>query len=280
LIQEKDERGSVTEYKYDLDLLPGNPTNSGRLLQVLHPVATLPDGTKQTALSAYEWNTKGQLTAHISPNGTRTELEYGSAGFAKSRIVKITGDAGGINVERVLTYDSFGFERELTDGNGNSTEYVVNALGLVEKTLLPTVNGSRSELRLRYNVDQRIEVIERPKGTFSDPALIDDHIVDIFERDVLGYRIGFLLSSNTQEARRIRFCCDFRVCRTASPIQTEPASTALTTSAVFRFATRSLETMASRLGRKLPSTASEMSVELSRRSAKLQNLNTTFLKTD
>jgi YD repeat-containing protein len=210
LVEEKGERGDVTKYRFDFDLSPGNPANSGCLRETIHPVATLPDGTKQQAVTGYEWNTKGQLTARVCPDGVRTELFYGAAGPDKSRLVRVVVDVGGLNTEATLAYDAVGFDSRWTDANGNETQYVFNALGLIETTVLPVINGGAAQFRLRYNIDKRVSAAERPRGAFNDAILAGAPIIDRFDLDVLGYRTAFVLSSNTAEARTLRFACDFR----------------------------------------------------------------------
>jgi RHS repeat-associated protein len=210
LKEEKNETGATTEYKYDFDITPANPANSGKLIEIIQPDATLPDGTVQTAKTVYEYNAKGQPTAVVLADGTRNEIEYGTTGNEKSRVVKQTSDAGSLDIVEQLIYDANGFISEKTDGNNNTGKQEVNALGLVEKVTLPAVNGSMAEYSLHYNSDKKTSSIERPVGLYTDGVITDSFIRDEFERDVLGYLVGLNLSSNTAASRVLGFSNNFR----------------------------------------------------------------------
>lgn len=210
LIEEKNETNETTTFKYDFNLTPGALTNTGKLKEIIHPEATLPDGTTQAAITRFDYNPKGQLTATILPDGVRNEFEYGIAGNEKSRLVKQIFDAVNLHIEQKLKYDSFGYNIERIDGNGNSIQQVYSALGLIEKSISPAVNGLAAEYIAHYNGDKKVVSFERPKGTFTDAALTESHILDQYERDELGYPTRYILSSNTAEARELRATNDFR----------------------------------------------------------------------
>lgn len=210
LNEEENETHAITKYRYDFDINPGAITNSGKLVQVIHPNATLPDGSIQSSVTKYENNNKGQNEAITLPNGVRQEMVYEVTGFEKSRLTKQTLDVGGLNIENKIKYDVFGFDTERIDGNGNSTQKIFNALGLVERTISPLINGHQFEYRLHYDTDKKLIVTERPKGDYADPVVNGEYIIDKFERYVLGYITRYHLSSNTIEERTIRVCPDFR----------------------------------------------------------------------
>jgi hypothetical protein len=121
LTEEKNELEATSKYKYDFDINPGVMTNSGKLMAVVHPDVTLPDGTIQSSVTKYENNHKGQITATILPTGVRQEMIYGTAGDEKSRLIKQVFDVGGLNIENKIKYDGIGFDTESIDGNGNLT---------------------------------------------------------------------------------------------------------------------------------------------------------------
>jgi len=210
LIEEKNETGKTTAYKYDFNITPAALTNTGKLIEHIQPDATLPDGTTQLAKTTFEYNSKGQPTASILPDGIRNELKYGTAGNEKNRLIKQVFDAGGINAEEHIKYDLFGFASEKVDNNGNLTRQVFNALGLPEKTILPAVNGITAEFILHYDSDKKVIESERPKGTYNDPVLTGSFIKDQIERDVLGYPVKYILSSNTTESKTFKECNNYR----------------------------------------------------------------------
>lgn len=210
MTEERNESGTATKYKYDFDIHPGAPGNSGKLLQIIYPDSTLPDGTVQSAIRQFEYNAKGQVTATIEADGVRHEMVYGTAGNEKNRLTKYLYDVGGAGIENVIRYDAAGYRIETIDGNGNPTKYAINALGQVEKIIFPPVNGTTAEYRIHYNGDKKVNAFERPRGAYTDATLAETHIVDQFERDVLGYPTKYLLSKNTTEKRELRVCNDFR----------------------------------------------------------------------
>lgn len=210
LTEEKNESGATTRYKYDFNVSPGALTNTGKLREIIHPDTTLPDGSTQTAVTRFEYNSKAQLTGVILPDGVRNEFEYGTTANAKSRLIKQIFDAAGLHIEQKLNYDGNGFNLERIDGNGNTTRQIYNALGLIERSILPPVNGIAAEYISHYNGDKKLVAFERPKGTYTDAALTTNHIKDLFERDVLGYPVKYKWSSNTSEARSMKVTNDFR----------------------------------------------------------------------
>lgn len=210
MTEERNESNAVTKYKYDFNTNPGAPGNSGRLLQIIYADATLPDGTVQSAIKQFEYNNKGQVTATIETDGVRHEMIYGAAGSEKSRLIKQIYAVGGAGIENVIKYDVAGYRIETVDASGNSTKYAINALGQIEKITLPPINGNSAEYRIHYDSDKKVSAFERPRGTYTDAIMSGTHIIDQFERDVLGYPTKYLLSMNTAEQRELRVCYDFR----------------------------------------------------------------------
>ena len=216
LTEEKNETGATITYKYDFDITPASLTNTGKLFEIIQPDATLPDGSVQQSKTVFEYNAKAQVTAIIQPDGTRNEFFYGAAGNERSRLIKQILDAGLLNIEQTLKYDGFGYQSETINGNGNSTVEIYNALGLVEKNILPAVNGSAATNVLHYDSDQKVISSERPKGAYTDPLFAGTHVIDKIERDVLGYPEKYILSSNTSETRILKISNDFR----GQPVET------------------------------------------------------------
>jgi RHS repeat-associated protein len=209
LTQEISENGATTQYRYDFHVNPGKPGNTGKLVKIIHPVVALPDGTLQASETLYDHTAKGQLLSVVLPDGTRNEWKYGVSATEAGRPVARIFDSAGLNVENRFSYDSFGYRSGFTDGNGYATLYEYNALGLPEKTILPGVNGTSAEFRFHYDQDRKQISSERPKGN-PDNLFAGTHIIDEFERDVLGFPVRYTLSSNTSEKRTFRICSDFR----------------------------------------------------------------------
>ncbi|MEO1131004.1 MAG: DUF6531 domain-containing protein, partial [Planctomycetota bacterium] len=74
--KERTESGAETRYVYDFDLAAG-PGTSGRLAEIHHPAAVGPGGVAQHAVTRFETDPQGRVTATTSPTGVREEREYG-----------------------------------------------------------------------------------------------------------------------------------------------------------------------------------------------------------
>jgi RHS repeat-associated protein len=215
LREEENELGSKTRYKYDFDITPGNVTNSGKLLEVISPAATLPDGAIQNSITKYEYNNRGQNIATILPNGVRNEIVYGTVGSEQGRPFKRIFDKWGSNIESTIRYDAVGYVSEIVDYNGNSTKRTTNIFGLIEKFTLPAINGKEASHQFHYDSDKNLIAYERPRGNYVDPIISGDYIVDKFERDVLGFITRCYLSNNSSQQMALRICPDFR----GSPVE-------------------------------------------------------------
>ena len=221
LMEETNETGATTKLKYDFDLTPGAPTNTGKLKEVIQPDATLPDASTQSARTTLDQNARGQVVAMILGDGVRNEFRYGNAGEERGRLVEEIRDVAGLAVSNRRTHDGHGFLSETIDGNGGVTRFAHNALGQLERIERPTVGGSAAEERYHYDADGHVVRVDRPKGSYgaalTDPA--DTHIIDEIERDVLGFATRTVLAANTAESRDVRFCNDYRglAVRTTTP---------------------------------------------------------------
>lgn len=213
LTSEVNERGARTRYRYDFDFTPGSASNSGKLIEVVQPEVTLPDGQAQTARSRYEYNARGQLVAAILPDGTRKELEYGATGVDKAALVRWVQDAGGAGVTRSVAYDGYGYARSITDGNGNASVRTFNVLGQLEVLELAPVAGASATpvtTVYHYDADGFVVATERPGGDFADPAFSGPRIRDEIVRDVLGYPVSHRQAVNTATPRIVRVSSDYR----------------------------------------------------------------------
>lgn len=210
LIEERNETNQIISYKYDFNVNPAALNNTGKLIEVIQPDATLPDGTIQTAKTTFAYNAKGQIITTFLANGTQNENEYGTIGNEKSRLIKCRFDATNLNIHHQYKYDTYGFTTETIDGNGNSTKQIYNALGLLEKEIQAVVNGNTAETIMHYDTDKKVIEFEKPKGAFTDTIITGNFIADKFERDVLGHPTKLMLSNNTGEAKVSDICNDYR----------------------------------------------------------------------
>jgi RHS repeat-associated protein len=210
LTEETDESLKKTRYKYDFDLTPAAIGNSGRLMQVIPPQVTLQNGATQSSVTKFEVNGRGQVLAVISPEGERHELSYGTSGNERARLVQLLYDANGLAITSQIGYDFIGFEETKVDGNGNTTKRSFNSWGLLEKEVLPAVDGTSAESIMHYDSDRHLVQEEQPKGQLIDLSLADDHVVNTMRLDVLGYPEELRLAENTSQARTYAFRCDHR----------------------------------------------------------------------
>ena len=210
LKEERDEAGAITRHEYDFDLTPGAPGNTGKLKRIVHPDATLPDGTVQTAETTFEHDARGLVTAIVDPNGVRTELTYGTTGAEAGRIASRTADVYGIAATETYEYDAFGYRSATVDAEGRRTETIYDALGLLEREVLPAVAGTTAERVMHYDGDRRVVTIVRPRGAYDDAVLAGRAIIDTLRRDVLGNPVAIVMAANTADPRTVRSSFDHR----------------------------------------------------------------------
>lgn len=205
-----DESGAETRYRYDFEVAPG-PNNTGALREVVHPTATLPDGTAQPAVTRYETNAHGQVNAVIAANGVRDEMEYGIAGNSRGLLVLQRKDTGGVAIEERFEYDAFGFLAGVVDGAGAVRRSVYNALGQIERRISPAVGGATVEMLTHYDSDGKVVGLDRPRGAYADAVIgTATHITDRIERNVLGHPVQMVLAANTASVRIVQQCVDYR----------------------------------------------------------------------
>ncbi|MGF1481958.1 MAG: RHS repeat-associated core domain-containing protein [Cyanophyceae cyanobacterium] len=209
LQEERLEGGAITRYRYDFDLTPG-PDNTGKLRAVIDPDVTLPDGTIQTGQTRFETDEHGAITAIITADGTRQELDYGVVGTDQGRLRQQRWDVGHLNVTENFEYSGAGYLTAVTDGTGAMRRLVVNAVGQVEHRLAPPIAGSTTKLIAHFDADGKVMAIERPRGQYDDAVIAGAHIVDRLERNVLGHIERMVMAANTASPREVRICPDYR----------------------------------------------------------------------
>ena len=196
------EAGEVTRYVYDFDL--GIPNASGLLSRVEFPKVTLPDGSSQQSITHFEHNARGQVTAVVSPGGSRTTTEYMSGGFRDGLPARIIGDALAAALTTEFEYDSTGHPLRITAAGGHATTLGYNAIGQLEVLTPPAVGGPAHPIRTWYGDDGSPVRVERPRGNYSNPVLGEPFLSDTFERDALGRMTAAHLAANTDRPRSWR----------------------------------------------------------------------------
>jgi|GEM_PF-4618994 len=146
-----DGRGFVTFYVYDTNPRPFTDSPTGNLLAIYHdlPPGTDPTLNTESAISAvapadvamehFEYNQWGQVVKHTHPHhmtrnssGIFSEhrrvdtFEYGTAGFAKGRLVTQTIDEGHTNLVTSYEYDAIGNVVRITEPDGDVTLRLFN----------------------------------------------------------------------------------------------------------------------------------------------------------
>lgn len=202
-----DERGSKKRFVYDFDVIPA-PNVTGKLVRIELPDATLPDGSIQTSFAQFEPNGRNQTSASISPAGIRTETQFYGSGLARGLIEKQIVDSEAIAFTTTHEYDPHGFLRRLISPGNIITETVRDAMGLIEETILPAVNGQTVSLRDIFNHEGQLLRSERPRGNYSDEVLSGAYLLEERELDVLGNAVRITVGANTAGPRTSRFCFD------------------------------------------------------------------------
>ncbi|MDH6291872.1 HYD1 signature containing ADP-ribosyltransferase family protein [Rhodococcus opacus] len=198
-IHTTDEAGKVTRYVYDFN--DGVPNATGRLTRVELPPVARPGGSQHSIIH-FEHNSRGQVTAVVSPEGSRGVMEYiTSGGFDDGMLDRTIGDATGAALTTTYAYDAVGHPSRITDPAGYVTELGHNALGQLEKVVPPAVGGVTSPVRTWFGDDGSPVRIERPRGDYTDSVITEPFLADVFERDVLGRLTASHLAVNTEHPR-------------------------------------------------------------------------------
>jgi RHS repeat-associated protein len=203
------ENHSITRFIYDFDIAPG-PDATGKPVRILWPDVTLPDGSSQEATTEIEANSRGQVTALVSPEGSRHEFRYLSTGTTLAyNLFEEEADVGGLGVITQYEYDERGFLSRQVDGEGVPTEWVYDDCGEIEELLLPPIDGVTDRFRFRYGPNRELRVVESPRGSYTDSVVSGEWIREELQTDCLANPIKVVLGANTEQPRTHRFCCDF-----------------------------------------------------------------------
>ena len=197
-----DEAGQQTRLVYDFDA--GLPAATGRVMRVELPPATLADGSLQHAVTHLEHNTCGQVTVIVSPEGSRTLMEYVAGGIHDGLLRRVIEDQSVSALITEYEYDAAGYPRRVTAPAGRVTELRHNLLGQLEELTPPAVDGQSSPHRVWFGDDGSAVRVERPRGDYTDTLITEPFFTDSFERDVLGRPVVARLAMNTAHGRVLR----------------------------------------------------------------------------
>jgi RHS repeat-associated protein len=199
------ENGSSTRFIYDFDTAPG-PGATGKLVRIEWPDVALPDGGVQQAVTQIETNKRGQVTAVVSPEGSRREISYMEEGTIFSQFLREEErDVGGLAVVTQYDYqvrpNATGFLLRRTNEAGHVTEYLTDARGDLEEMRLPAVDGIVDTIRYRHDANGNVREIEHPRGEYDDATISEQWIRDNYFVDCIGHLVKRVLGSNTASQR-------------------------------------------------------------------------------
>ena len=131
----------TTAYKYDV---------FGNLLEIDQPTVTLPNSTTQSIITNYTYNSFGQMTSEVDPEGNVTQYQYcptatpscstpsaSGGGYLQQKIIDATTSSRRtettppVMITTQYFYDAVGNTVRTIDGRGNDTLYTYNQLNQV-----------------------------------------------------------------------------------------------------------------------------------------------------
>lgn len=179
-----DPRGNVISNSYD---------DRGNLILVERPPITQSDGSSQTIQTVYDHNEFGQVVYRQDPEkGTRT-YEYYTSGDQEGYLQRVNREGGSFTCDQEVEYDAVGNVTAGTDGNGNRTDYVVNALNQVEKKTAPPVTlagGATSRYETTYAYDAKNDLVEVVADNTDDEGAVGPSLHTESDYDILGHEIA------------------------------------------------------------------------------------------
>jgi RHS repeat-associated protein len=190
----RDEAGKLTSWVYDYEALTGTV---GDVVRIEYPAATLPDGTSQSRVERFTYNTFGQISEQQTAAGHRHVFTYSAAGTSNGYLTSITWDADGAAQTQTIEYDAQGHRSAFIDGLGNRTEAVTDALDRTTTLRLPAISGVVDEIHLKYTPDGRVRREEWPRGSYSDSVITDPFIANEFTYDIFGNRTSAIYGVNS-----------------------------------------------------------------------------------
>lgn len=195
------ETGAKVTLDYDLN---------GDLREIHWPIAELPDGTPQAAVTRLDYDFRGLLVRQTSPAGRVRTFAHEPPGTPLGGLLREQHeDPDGADLVTRFEYDVAGHLSAWTAPGGATWRQTVNALGQVEDVEQPEVGGSVDPLRNFYNAQGKLVRVERPRGEFKDPKLAGDIIVDAYHWTPLGHLQRVAIADNTSQFRVWEFQRDW-----------------------------------------------------------------------
>ncbi len=191
----RDAAGALTEFIYDFERTPP-PPRQGALVELRHPVRTMPDGTTRRAIETFAYNERGQLRRH-EENGSVHLFDYETAGLRADYLRGRTSSKNGTVVRETMERDTVGNLTVRIDGDGNRQEYDLSALGLLVETRLP----DGAVWRFEYDTANHLAVVHEPRGDYDDPVLAGRPIRHELRYNPLGHLESETQGANTEAPR-------------------------------------------------------------------------------
>ena len=191
----RDAAGALTELIYDYEAAPAFKGH-GAVIELRHPIITLPDGSTQQSTEHFIYNPAGQLIEHRE-NGTTHNFIYDTTGFVAGYLRQKTSAGAGVAIEERYEHDALGNLTARIDGVGNREEFDVNELGLpIEKRA-----ADGATWRFKYDAANHLSTVLEPRGEYDDPILGGQPIRHELKYDVLGRLIHETKGANTATPR-------------------------------------------------------------------------------
>ncbi|HCI45085.1 MAG TPA: hypothetical protein DE315_06115 [Candidatus Omnitrophica bacterium] len=165
-------KGNATAYTYDHELNVGHPKHGtkGDLIFIDQPAVALGVPTTEFA-----YNSFGQVTESIDPNGNVTQYAYDPV---TGYLTDIYQDPAGLNAHTHFTYDTFGNLDVVSDANNHATDYDYDALGWLNRV----TNPLGFVIRHTYDANGNVIKTERQADTLATVWQATEFTYDILNK--------------------------------------------------------------------------------------------------
>ncbi len=167
-----DPKGNTTAYTYDYEL----PTNhlkynaKGNLVFIDQPPVAA-----GTPVTEFAYNSFGQVTEAIDPNGNATQYAYDPV---TGYLTDIYQDPAGISAHTRFTYDAFGNLDVVADANNHATDYDYDELGWLNKVTNPLGHVTKHT----FDANGNIVKTERQADILATAWQTTEFTYDIFNK--------------------------------------------------------------------------------------------------